>query len=127
MRTKSGAYTRKRKKKFFKLAKGYYAKLGSAWRQVKQQVPRSLAFMYRDRRDKKGVFRRLWITRINAAVREHGLKYSEFIHGLKKSNILLDRKLLAYLCIEDPPTFEYIVSQVKQSLNKSTSLSSPGN
>ncbi|MFN3550807.1 MAG: 50S ribosomal protein L20 [Endomicrobiia bacterium] len=114
MRTKSGAYTRKRKKDYFKLAKGYYAKLGSAYRQVKQQVPRSLKFQYRDRRDKKGVFRRLWITRINAAVRELGLTYSKFIHLLKKANIELDRKILAYIAIEDPQTFKYIVEYVKK-------------
>ncbi len=118
MRTKSGVYTRQRKKEFFKLAKGYYAKLGSCWRMVKQQVPRSLAFAYRDRRDRKGVFRRLWISRINAAVREYGLKYSEFIYGLKKCGILLDRKLLAYLCIEDPACFKQIVDLVSQSIGK---------
>jgi len=113
MRTKSGSYTR-RKKDYFKLAKGYYAKLGSAFRQVKQQVPRSLKFQYIDRRDRKGVFRRLWITRINAAVRELGLTYSKFISMLKKANINLDRKILAYIAVEDPQTFKYIVEYVKE-------------
>ncbi len=115
MRTKSGAYTRRRKKDYFKLAKGYYAKLGSAFRQVKQQIPRSLKFQYRDRRDRKGVFRRLWITRINAAVRELGLTYSKFISMLKNSNINLDRKILAYIAVEDPQTFKYIVEYVKNN------------
>jgi len=124
MRTKSGAYTRKRKKGFFKIAKGYYAKLGTAWRMVKQQVPRSLAYQYRDRRDKKGVFRTLWISRIKAALNEHGLKYNEFIFGLKKAQILLDRKILAYIAIEDPQTFQYIVEQVKKFLEKSSAVSS---
>jgi large subunit ribosomal protein L20 len=124
MRTKSGAYTRKRKKDFFKIAKGYYAKLGSAWRMVKQQVPRSLAYQYRDRRDKKGVFRRLWITRIKAAVNEYGIKYNEFISGLKKAQIALDRKILAYLAIEDPETFKHIVDQVKKFLGKDINISS---
>jgi large subunit ribosomal protein L20 len=114
MRTKSGAYTRRRKKDYFKLAKGYYAKLGSAFRQVKQQVPRSLKFQYIDRRDRKGVFRRLWITRINAAVRELDLTYSKFISMLKKANINLDRKILAYIAVEDPQTFKYIVEYVKE-------------
>lgn len=114
MRTKSGAYTRRRKKDYFKLAKGYYAKLGSAFRQVKQQVPRSLKFQYIDRRDRKGVFRRLWITRINAAVRALGLTYSKFISMLKKANINLDRKILAYIAVEDPQTFKYIVEYVKE-------------
>lgn len=114
MRVKSSAYTRRRKKDYFKLAEGYYAKLGSAYRQVKQQVPRSLKFQYRDRRDKKGVFRRLWITRINAAVRELGLTYSKFISLLKKANIGLDRKVLAYIAIEDSQTFKHIVEYVKK-------------
>lgn len=114
MRVKSGVYTRRRKKKEFKLAKGYYAKLGTAYRQVKQQVPRSLKFQYRDRRDKKGVFRRLWITRINAAVRQLGLTYNKFINLLKKANISLDRKILAYIAIEDPQTFNYVVDYVKK-------------
>lgn len=118
MRTKSGAYTRARKKKMFKLAKGYYAKLGSAWRMVKQQVPISLEYQYRDRRDKKGDFRTLWIQRIKAAANEYGLKYNEFINGLKKAKIALDRKVLAYIAIEDPKTFEYIVNLVKKSLGK---------
>ncbi|MCS7227378.1 MAG: 50S ribosomal protein L20, partial [Endomicrobia bacterium] len=77
MRVKSGSYTRRRKKDVFKLAKGYYSKLGSAYRQAKQQVLRSLKFQYIARKDRKGVFRRLWISRINAAVREVGLTYSK--------------------------------------------------
>lgn len=118
MRTKSGVYTRQRKKAFFKLAKGYYAKRGSAWRQVKQQVPRSLAFAYRDRRDKKGEFRKLWITRINAAVRNYGITYNNFISGLKNANIILDRKVLAFISVEDPNTFKLIVDEAKQSFKK---------
>ncbi|MCS7231583.1 MAG: 50S ribosomal protein L20 [Elusimicrobiota bacterium] len=113
MRVKTGAYTRRRKKDYFKMAKGYYSKLGSAYRQVKQQVLRSLKFQYIHRRDKKGVFRRLWITRINAAVRELGMKYSEFINLLKKANVMLDRKILAYFAVEEPETFKYIVEFLK--------------
>lgn len=109
MRTKSGAYTRRRKKDVFKLAKGYYAKLGSAYRQAKQQVLRSLKFQYVARKDRKGVFRRLWITRINAAVRELGITYNKFISLLKQANIKLDRKILAYLAAEEPETFKKIV------------------
>ncbi len=125
MRVKSGAYTRRRKKDVFKLAKGYYGKLGSAYRQAKQQVLRSLKFQYVARRDRKGVFRRLWITRINAAVRKLGLKYSEFISLLKKSNIKLDRKILAYLACEEPETFnkivEFVLQQTKQKMSLPTS------
>lgn len=113
MRTKSGAYTRRRKKDIFKLAKGYYAKLGSAYRQAKQQVLRSLKFQYVARRDRKSVFRRLWITRINAAVRSYGLTYNKFIHLLKKLNIGIDRKILAYFACEEPETFKQIVEFVK--------------
>lgn len=114
MRTKSGAYTRRRKKDIFKLAKGYYAKLGSAYRQAKQQVLRSLKFQYVARRDRKGVFRRLWIARINAAVRELGLTYSKFILLLKKANVKIDRKILAYIAIEEPDTFKQVVEFVKK-------------
>ncbi len=121
MRTRSGVYTRSRKKKFFKIAKRYYAKLGTSWRMVKQQVPISLEYQYRDRRDKKNVFRSLWISRINAAVNKHGLKYNEFIFGLKKANIVLDRKVLAYISIEDPQTFKIITDLVKKSLGKEIS------
>ncbi len=125
MRTKSGAYTRRRKKDIFKLAKGYYAKLGSAYRQAKQQVLRSLKFQYIDRRDKKGVFRRLWITRINAAVRELGLTYSKFISLLKKANVKIDRKILAYIAIEEPNTFKQIVEFVKNFDNENSYKTSP--
>ncbi|MEN3013608.1 MAG: 50S ribosomal protein L20 [Endomicrobiia bacterium] len=125
MRVKTGAYTRRRKKDYFKLAKGYYAKLGSAYRQVKQQVIRSLKFQYVHRKDRKGVFRRLWITRINAAVRQLGLKYSEFINLLKKANIILDRKVLAYFAAEEPETFRYIVEFVKNFSNKNSTQKVP--
>jgi large subunit ribosomal protein L20 len=113
MRVKSGSYTRRRKKDVFKLAKGYYAKLGSAYRQAKQQVLRSLKFQYVARRDRKGIFRQLWITRINAAVRQLGLTYSKFISLLKSANIKLDRKILAYLAVEEPQVFNQIVEFVK--------------
>lgn len=126
MRVKTGAYTRRRKKDYFKMAKGYYAKLGSAYRQVKQQVLRSLKFQYIHRREKKGVFRRLWITRINAAVRELGLKYSEFINLLKKANIKLDRKILAYFAAEEPDTFRKIVEFVK-NLSEKEKISTQSN
>ncbi len=118
MRVRSGAYTRRRKKDVFKLAKGYYGKLGSAYRQAKQQVLRSLKFQYIDRKDRKGVFRRLWITRINAAVRQLGLKYSEFIFLLKTANVKLDRKILAYLAVEEPKVFSKIVEFVKSFSDK---------
>src|SRR4051812_41707284 len=101
MRVKSGVYTRQRKKKVFRLTKGYYANRNNRWRQAIQQVEKSLRYAYRDRKDRKGEFRQLWITRINAAARPLGLSYSEFIAGLKKSNILLNRKILAELAVND--------------------------
>src|SRR3990167_333225 len=111
MRVKSGVYTRQRKKKLFRISKGYYSNRGNRWRQALQQVKRSLRFAYRDRKDRKGEFRQLWIVRINAAVRKHGLSYSQFIAGLKKSNILLNRKMLAELAVVDAPLFQQIVQQ----------------
>ena len=116
MRIKSGVTTRQRKKKAFRLAKGYYSNRRNRWRQTIQQVERSLQYSYRDRKDRKGEFRRLWIARINAATRPLGLSYSQFIAGLKKSNILLDRKMLSELAINDAPLFEQIVLQSKSAL-----------
>ena len=111
MRIKSGVYTRQRKKKVFRLAKGYYANRRNRWRQVMQQVERSLRYSYVGRKDVKGEFRQLWIARINAAVRPAGISYSQFISGLKKSNILLNRKMLSELAISDMPLFQQIVQQ----------------
>lgn len=116
MRVKSGTYTRQRKKKIFRITKGYYSNRGNRWRQALQQVERSLRYAYVSRKDNKGVFRDLWITRINAAVRTHGLSYSKFIDGLKKSKILLNRKMLADLAVNDAPLFEQIVQQSKTAL-----------
>ena len=91
-RVKSGVTTRQRKKKIFKLAKGSYFSKRSRWRQVIQQVERSLRYSYVGRKDRKGDFRTLWIQRINAAARLNDLSYSQFIHGLKKSRHRLDRR-----------------------------------
>ena len=116
MRVKSGTYTRQRKKKAFRIAKGYYSNRGNRWRQAIQQVERSLQYATTDRKDRKGDFRRLWIARINAATRPFDLSYSQFIFGLKKSNIQLNRKMLAELAIHDAPLFEQIVRQSKSAL-----------
>lgn len=113
MRIKGAVYTRHRKKKIFRLAKGYYSDRGRRWRLVKQQVERSLRFAYKHRKQKKRVFRRLWIVRINAAVREVGLSYSRFVNLLKKNNVNLNRKSLAYLASEDPKSFRDILDLVK--------------
>jgi len=122
MRVKSGVYTRQRKKKVFRIAKGYYSNRRNRWRQTIQQVERSLRYAYRDRKDRKGEFRQLWIARINAATRMFGLSYSQFIAGLKKSNIILNRKMLAELAVNDVPLFEQIVQQSRSALNGIPSL-----
>src|SRR4051812_21227027 len=119
MRVKSSVTTRQRKKKVFRRTKGYYSNRNNRWRQALQQVRKSMKFMYIGRKDKKGDFRSLWIIRINAATRPHGLSYSRFISGLKKSNIQINRKMLAELAISDAPAFEQIVHQSKAALGAS--------
>ncbi|OGR84808.1 MAG: 50S ribosomal protein L20 [Elusimicrobia bacterium RIFCSPLOWO2_01_FULL_54_10] len=109
MRIKGGVYTRQRKKKILRMTSGYYSDRNNRWRQALQQVRKSMEYMYVDRKDRKGEFRELWITRINAAVRPLGLSYSDFISKLKKSNIQLNRKMLSELAINDAPAFQEVV------------------
>ena len=116
MRTLKGAARNQAKKRLFKRAKGYRGGRGGLLRTVKESVVRAGAYAYRDRRVKKRDFRRLWIIRINAAVRERGLRYGQFIHGLEQANIRLDRKILADLAVNDPQAFDQIVEKVKESL-----------
>ena len=116
MRTTSGHARRQSKKRLFKAAKGYRGARSKNLRTVKESLLRSGAFAFRDRRSKKREFRKLWIIRINAAVHQHGLRYSEFIHGLKLSNLELDRKTLSELAIRDSQGFSAIVDQVKLAL-----------
>lgn len=115
-RVKRGVTARARHKKVLDAAKGYRGRRGSAFRVAKQAVMRAGQYAYRDRRTKKRVFRSLWIARINAAAREHGISYSLFINGLTKASIGLDRKVLAELAVHDKPAFAAIVAQVKASL-----------
>jgi large subunit ribosomal protein L20 len=116
MRTKKGAARNQAKRRLFKKAKGYRGGRRNLLRTVKETLVRAEAFAYRDRRRRKREFRRLWITRINAAVRERGMRYSEFIHGLGKAGIELDRKMLSELAIHDPQGFDKVVEEVKQAL-----------
>jgi large subunit ribosomal protein L20 len=116
MRTIKGAARNKAKRRLFRKAKGYRGGRNNLLRTVKETLIRAEAFAYRDRRRRKRDFRRLWITRINAAVRERGLRYSQFIHGLQKANIDLDRKMLSEVAIHDPQGFDKIVEEVKQVL-----------
>lgn len=112
-RIKRAVHARKRKKDYFKAAKGYRGGRSRLLRTVKDAVDRAREYSYRDRKVRKRDFRRLWIVRINAAVRLHGLNYSQFMHGLSAAEIDLDRKTLAYLAVEEPEVFSEIVEQVK--------------
>ena len=112
-RATSGPRRRKRVKKILKLAKGARFKRSKNYRRAKETVQRALAFAYRDRRAKKREFRALWITRINAATRQRGLTYHQFIGGLKKHKIELSRDILANLTIEEPKAFDELVKIAK--------------
>ena len=116
MRTTKGAARTKAKRRLFKRAKGYRGGRGNMLRSVKETLVRSGQYAYRDRRVRKREFRRLWIIRINAACRERGIRYAEFMHGLKKANIELDRKSLSEIAICDPAGFDAIVESVKEAL-----------
>lgn len=109
MRVKRGVTSHKRHKKVLKAAKGMQHARRSSIKLARQGVIRALQYAYRDRRNKKRDFRQLWITRINAATREHGVSYSAFIAGLKKNRIDLDRKVLAELAVNEPAAFESLV------------------
>ncbi|UOD49406.1 50S ribosomal protein L20 [Orrella daihaiensis] len=115
-RVKRGVTARARHKKVIAAAKGYRGRRGNVFRVAKQAVMRAGQYAYRDRRNKKRTFRALWITRINAATREHGVTYSTFIAGLKKAAIELDRKVLADMAVNDKAGFAAIVNQAKSAL-----------
>lgn len=117
MRTTTGAARRQSKKRIFRRAKGYVGGRRKMLRSVKETLVRAGAFAYRDRRVKKREFRKLWITRLNAACRMRGLRYSEFIHGLNKANIQLDRKTLSEMAIHNPQDFDSVVAKVKEALS----------
>ena len=116
MRVKRSVHARKRKSSLFKAAKGYRGGRSRLLRTVKDAVDRSREYSYRDRKVKKRDFRRLWIIRINAAVREHGMNYSQFICALKEAKIEMDRKTLAYLAMEEPGLFVQVVEEAKTKL-----------
>src|SRR5438105_9350199 len=124
-RVKSGVTTRQRKKKTFRIAKGSYASKRSRWRQVVQQVERSLRYAYVGRKDRKGDFRTLWIQRINAAARLNSLSYSQFMYGLKKAGIGLDRKMLADLAVTDAQAFTQLAEAAKASLPARPAAAAP--
>ncbi|WP_071395987.1 50S ribosomal protein L20 [Bacillus tuaregi] len=117
-RVKGGTVTRKRRKKVLKLAKGYFGSKHTLYKVANQQVMKSLQYAYRDRRQKKRDFRKLWITRINAAARINGLSYSRLMHGLKLAGIEVNRKMLAELAVSDANAFAELASVAKANLSK---------
>ena len=115
-RVEGGTVTRKRRKKVLKLAKGYYGSKHTLFKVANQQVMKSLMYAYRDRRQKKRDFRKLWIARINAAARMNGLSYSRFMHGLKLAGIEVNRKMLSEIAIHDEKAFAELAEVVKKNL-----------
>src|SRR5438309_6372494 len=115
-RVKRGVTAHAKHKKVFKAAKGYYGRRKSTIRIAKQAVERAAQYAYRDRKRKKRTFRALWIQRLNAAVRPFGLTYSRFIDGLGKAGVMVDRKVLSDLAINEPAAFEAIVEKAKAAV-----------
>ena len=115
-RVKSGVTARKRHKKILKQAKGYYGAKSKLYRPAKQAVMKSLDYAYSERKQRKRDFRKLWISRINAAARLNGMNYSTFINGLKKANIEINRKVLSEMAIHDPEGFSKLVEIAKEAL-----------
>lgn len=117
-RVKGGTVTRKRRKKVLKLAKGYYGSKHTLYKVANQAVMKSGQYAYRDRRQKKRDFRKLWIARINAAARVNGLSYSRLMHGLKLAEIEVNRKMLADLAVTDAQAFAQLADAAKQAIAK---------
>jgi len=118
MRVKTGIVRHRRHKKLLKQARGFYSGRRKHFRKAKEQLERSLVYAYRDRRQKKRDFRKLWIIRINAAARLNDLNYSRFMHGLKLANIELDRKILADMAMNNPEAFTKVAEASKVALAK---------
>jgi large subunit ribosomal protein L20 len=118
MRVKNGLARHKRHKKLLKQARGFYSGRRKHFRKAKEQLERSLVYAYRDRRQRKRDFRRLWIIRINAAARLNDMNYSRFMHGLKLASIELDRKILADMAMNDSSAFSKLAEKAKAALKK---------
>src|ERR1700731_3293801 len=117
-RVKRGVTAHARHKKVLGLAKGYRGRGGTVYRIAIEKVEKGLRYAYRDRRNKKRDFRGLWIQRINAAVREHGLTYSQFMHGVKLAGLELDRKVLSDLAVREPEAFAGVIATAKSALDQ---------
>jgi len=115
-RAVDGTRRKDHRKKILKIAKGYWGRRHSNYKVAKDAVAKALSDAYKDRRDKKGTFRRLWIARINAACRMRDLSYSRFVEGLSKADIKIDRKMLADIALRDPAAFDKIVEKAKAAL-----------
>ena len=115
-RAVNGTVSRRRRKKILKMAKGYRSVRRTAFRKAREAVEHGLSYAYRDRKNRKREFRRLWIARINAAVRAEGLNYSQFMYGLKKADIQLDRKVLSDLAINNQETFKSLTETARAQL-----------
>jgi large subunit ribosomal protein L20 len=116
MRTIKGAARRQAKRRLFKKVSGFVGGRSRLYRTAKETLARAGAYAFRDRRSRKRDMRRLWIIRLNAAAREHGLRYSQFIHGMELAQIELDRKILSDIAIRDPEAFTQVVAVVKEAL-----------
>ncbi len=116
-RVKRAVHAHKKRREILEAAKGYRGSRRSRLRVAKEQVMHSGAYAYRDRRDRKGQFRRLWITRIGAATRAEGMSYSQFMHGLSQAGVELDRKILADLAVRDPAAFRSLVDAAREGLS----------
>lgn len=115
-RVKRAVNAQKKRRTTLARAEGYRGQRSRLYRKAKEQVTHSLGYSYRDRKARKGDFRRLWIQRINAASRQHGLTYNRFVQGLKAAGVEVDRRMLADLAVNDPAAFEALVEQAKQAL-----------
>jgi large subunit ribosomal protein L20 len=115
-RVKRAVHGKKHRRAVLERAQGYYGNKSRSFRSANEQVMHSLAYAYRDRRARKGDFRQLWIQRINAAARQHGMSYSRFVAGLKAAGVDLDRKILADLAVSDPAAFGALVTQASSAL-----------
>ena len=116
-RVRSNVARLKRKKQVMQAAKGAYGGRSKLWKAAKETVERGWRYAYRDRKNKKREFRRLWIVRINAAAHQHGMSYSVFVDGLKKAGIEIDRKILADIAVRDPQAFATIADQVRAAID----------
>ena len=120
-RARSNVTRLKRKKQVLQAAKGAYGGRSKLWKAAKETVERGWRYAYRDRKNKKREFRKLWIVRINAAAHQHGMSYSVFIDGLKQAGLEIDRKILADIAARDPQAFEAIAGQVRQAIERAGS------